>query len=285
MIYMIIDFHTHCFPDKIAASAIETLVNKANIKSYLNGTASDLKDSMREAGIDISIVHNIVVKPHQTEKTNGFAQELLDEYNNSLDADKGKIDFVPRLLPFASIHPDDDGWKAELNRIKAAGFKGVKLHPDYQGFFINDYKMEPIYKEIARLGLIVLFHAGLDLGFPDVIHASAERIADVLPLLEKCTTVLAHMGGQDLHQDVINLLCDRNVYFDTSFAMDRMGDVVAKKIIRKHGWERILFATDSPWCSQKYYVNYLKTNICKDFLTEKQTQGILGGNARLLVES
>lgn len=50
----------------------------------------------------------------------------------------------------------------ELDRIKALGLKGVKLHPDYQRFLVDDPRCIPIYEKISRLGLITVFHTGLD---------------------------------------------------------------------------------------------------------------------------
>jgi len=271
---MIIDFHTHCFPDNLAKSAIDTLSAISNIDHFTNGTISGLKDSMSQAKIDYSVVLNIVVKKHQTEKTNLFARGLLDK--NNPDYDKS-------IIPFASIHPDDETWRERLVKLKADGFKGIKLHPDYQGFSINDYKMEPIYTEIARLGLILVFHSGIDIGYPESVGASPDKIADVLPLLEKCKTVLAHMGAYGQYKDVLALLCNKNIFFDTSYSLDKMGDETARNIIRKHGFEKILFGTDSPWVNQAFYVNYLRNNICKDFLSAKQVNAILGGNASSLL--
>lgn len=271
---MIIDFHTHCFPDNLAKSAMDTLSAVSNTEYFTNGTISDLKSSMKEAKIDYSVVLNIVVKPHQTEKTNLFAKGLLDKSNSGYDKS---------IIPFASIHPDDEDWMDRLVKIKADGFKGIKLHPAYQGFSINDYKMEPIYKEIAKLDLILVFHAGIDIGYPDSVGASPDKIADVLPLLEKCKTVLAHMGAHDQYMEVLTLLCGKNIFFDTSYSLDKMGDDTARNIIRKHGVEKILFGTDSPWVNQAFYVDYLKNNICKGFLSGKQVNDILGNNASSLL--
>jgi len=67
---MIIDFHTHIFPDKIAEATIEHLQNKANIKPYTDGTLKSLTFSMKNAGIDYSVVLPIATVPKQTESIN-----------------------------------------------------------------------------------------------------------------------------------------------------------------------------------------------------------------------
>ena len=52
VIIMIIDFHTHTFPDKIAAAAIDKLQHASHSKAFTSGTVSGLQASMQRAGID-----------------------------------------------------------------------------------------------------------------------------------------------------------------------------------------------------------------------------------------
>mgnify|MGYP004452568245 CR=1 FL=1 len=51
---MIIDFHTHIFPDAIAQRTIEKLEAAANIKAHSDGTLTGLKTSMQKAGVDMT---------------------------------------------------------------------------------------------------------------------------------------------------------------------------------------------------------------------------------------
>ena len=70
-----------------------------------------------------------------------------------------------RLIPFGSVFPHAPDALEELERIRDMGLVGVKFHPDYQGFFVDDEKMKPIYRKISQLGLITVFHAGKDYGY------------------------------------------------------------------------------------------------------------------------
>ena len=62
---LIIDFHTHCFPDELAMKAVPSLSEKAGIPAMLNGTLSDLKRSMEASCITGSVLLNIATKPSQ----------------------------------------------------------------------------------------------------------------------------------------------------------------------------------------------------------------------------
>lgn len=264
---MIVDFHTHIFPDALAEKAVASLAAAAGLEPHTAGTADALLASMAKAGVTHSVVCNIAVKPHQTEKTNAFAASLMQQY-----ADRG-------LIAFAGLHPQDPDWRQTLADIKAAGFAGVKLHPDYHQVFIDDPIMPPILDEIARLGLVLIIHAGVDLGMPPPYHATPERIWNVLEHLERGTTVIAHMGGFDMYADVLELLCGRRLYLDTSFALYNMDVQTAREIVDAHGIDRVVFGTDSPWVDQAAAVAFVKNEFARGFLTKDKRDLLLYGNA------
>jgi len=265
---VILDFHTHAFPKDLSYRAVTSLAKCAHLINYHDGSIAALRESMALAGITHAVQLNIAVKLEQTENTNRFAKKVLDKYTLA----------EPSIIPFAGIHPFDPDWKTWLHRIKREGFRGIKLHPDYQRFFVDDYRLEPFYQEVARLGLVMMFHAGYDAGLPDPIHASPRRLANVLPLLERCKTVLAHMGGMYLYQGVLGLLCGRNVYFDTSVALGLMDIDTAREIFRRHTPDRMLFATDSPWDDQSAALRYFRDSIAEGFLSSEDTGRVLWGN-------
>ena len=122
---MVIDFHTHIFPETIAATTISALETKAGMKAATDGTINGLLTSMDKAQVNTSVILPVVTKPAQFESVNAFAVKVNENYNG-------------RLISFGGIHPDSDDYKAELDRIKALGLKGVKIHPDYQGVMIDD---------------------------------------------------------------------------------------------------------------------------------------------------
>lgn len=253
---MLIDFHTHCFPDKIACRAIEGLsLSSGGLLPYTDGTVAGLKASMKKDGVDRSVVLNIATNARQQENVNNFAHEI----NNGRD-----------IISFASVFPGADNVFEELDRIKELGFKGVKLHPDYQGFDVDEPKMKPIYKKISALGLITVFHAGFDYGFAPPYGATPEKLAKALCWFDS-PVVAAHWGGINCNQEVLELLCGKDIYFDTSFGYSMLPRYYALKIIEKHGADRLLFGTDTPWHTPEMELRLLNNLGLKDEEMEKIT--------------
>lgn len=262
---MKIDFHTHAFTESIAKRAIEKLEGLAQQKALTDGTVASLLQRFDEWGVDKGVVLTIATKPSQQTTINNWAASIKSD----------------RLIPFGSVHFLADDWEAELERIKELGLKGVKLHPDYQGFEIDDERLTPIYKKCASLGLVVLFHAGYDCVSPDYIHAIPEASLRVHRRVPEMTMVLAHLGGNYLPDDVLKYLAgeEGELYFDTSFVADVYDDSVVEKIILKHGTDRILFATDCPWCSGKAEIDMIN----RLSLTEDDREKIFHKNAERLL--
>lgn len=263
---MIIDFHTHTFPDKIAAKTVAMLAEKAHIPAYRDGTLSSLKESMKAAGVDYSVILPVATAPKQVESINRLAREL-----NGKDG----------IIYAGAIHPDCENVAEILDSIKEAGLFGIKLHPDYQGVYFDDPRYIRIMREAAKRDLITVTHAGLDLGFPDDVHCTPERVLNVLDELQGIIDdklVLAHLGGCGIPDIIIEKLCKKPVFMDTSFVADRYPEK-AKELISAHGADRILFATDSPWAPQDKYVKLMKS---LDFDADT-LEKILGGNAKRLL--
>ncbi|OPZ90885.1 MAG: Amidohydrolase [Firmicutes bacterium ADurb.Bin419] len=260
---MVIDFHVHCFTDELAAKAVPKLEKCANITARLDGTVSSIKESMKKAGIDKSVVLSIATKPSQTEKINTWSSSIQDD----------------SIIAFGSIHPENENWKDELLRLKEMGIKGIKLHPDYQQFFVDDEKMYPIYEFAGELGLIVLFHAGLDIGLPAPCHATPDRLRRVVDAFSGLKIVAAHMGGFSYWDEVEEYLLGTDIYLDTSYGLSFLDDKQARRIISNHGYRKILFATDSPWGDQSEEVERIR-----EFSFEPHVEkAILGMNAKELL--
>ncbi len=229
---MLIDFHTHAFPDKIGPRAVGKLsYDCGGLAPQTDGTIASLKAEMAKDGVDISVVQSIATNPHQMPKVNDFAI--------AINAD-------PAIVAFGSVHPEAPDALEELERIADAGLKGIKLHPEYQGFYADDEKMIPIYRKISQLGLITLFHAGFDPGFLPPYHGMPGHIRGALRYLDG-PVVAAHWGGVCCAQEVLEKLCGENIFFDLSFGYSTLARLHAQQIVDKHGADRLLFASDMPW--------------------------------------
>ncbi len=229
---MLIDFHTHAFPEKIASRAMRKLSHEGGgLLPQTNGTLASLKEEMAKDGVDISVVHSIATNPRQQASVNTYAMEMNRD---------------PAIVAFGSVHPDAPDALEELERIHNAGLKGVKLHPEYQGFYADDERMKPIYRKISQLGLITLFHAGYDYGFSPPYHGMPDHLLKARKWLDS-PVVAAHWGGADCGIEVLETLCGQDIWFDLSFGYGCMPKPIAQAIVDKHTPERLLFGSDMPW--------------------------------------
>lgn len=241
---MVIDFHTHTFPDKIAAQTIKFLSEKGNVKPYREGTLDSLKESMKKSGVDISVVLPVATASKQVASIN-----KLSAAENGRDG----------VFFAGAIHPDCENVEEILDFVKSSGLFGIKIHPDYQGVYFDDERYIHIMREAAKRDLITVTHAGVDVGYPEDVHCTPQMVLNVLDRLSgliENKLVLAHMGGCDLPDEVLEKLVGKPVYFDTSFVLDHYPEK-CEEIIRKHGFDKILFATDSPWSGQKKFINII----------------------------
>lgn len=265
---MVIDFHTHVFPDKIAASTIAGLEERAGIKAAVNGTVPGILASMEESGVTESVILPVVTSPRQFDSVNRFAQEINERYEG-------------RLLSFGGIHPDCEDFREKLRQLKSMGFKGIKLHPDYQGVSFDDIRYKRIVGCAAELDMIITVHAGIDIGFPEMVRCTPSMALEVLKETEADKVVLAHLGGWKMWDEVEALLVGKKVILDMAFIEDYMEREQFCRIVEMHGADRIVFATDSPWTGQKRAISWLRE--CS--LPEETEEMILWKNARRLLES
>ena len=281
---MIIDIHTHTFPDKIAAATLDKLKHLSHTIPFTDGTAAGLAASMARAGVDRSVVMPVATSPRQVPHVNDASARM-----NELGAQTG-------VLSFGCMHPDFDGWKEELARVRDLGLKGIKLHPQYQDTDFDDPRYLRILDRCGELGLVVLTHAGLDIGMPGKDNCAPEMVARALEQVGPVKLVLAHMGGWRQWDRVEALLPGTGVYLDTSFSLGeitplddghyRPGDLplldeaAFLRMVRRFGPDRILFGTDSPWDDQETALARLRALP----LEKSELDAILGGSARKLLE-
>ena len=229
---MLIDFHTHAFPERIAAGAVERLSHcSGGMVPQSGGTLASLKAEMEKDGVDISVVLPIATNPRQQAKVNDYAMAMNREEG---------------IVAFGSVHPDAPDALEELERMAAGGLKGVKLHPEYQGFYAGEERMKPLYRKINQLGLVTLFHAGQDIGFAPPWHCLPEQLLAAKRWLDG-PVVAAHWGGYGCWREVLEKLCGTDIYFDLSFGYGCIPKPLAQQIVEKHTPGRLLFGSDMPW--------------------------------------
>lgn len=241
---MLIDFHTHIFPEKIAERSVAALIGgirQQQGEDYQNpdgsplcfrpATLEGLLNSMPAAGVDRSICLPIATKPSQTQSINRFAEEIRDA----------------RALSFGTLHPADPEADAVLEDLAARGFAGIKLHLQFQQYMIDSPEVIRILQKAEQLGLLVVFHAGADIGLPPPVFAEPKNIRHVLDYVDGSNLIAAHLGGWEQWDAVEQYLVGTNICFDTAFIRQFISPEQCLRIIRNHGADKILFGSDSPW--------------------------------------
>lgn len=262
---MIIDFHTHTFPDSLAERAISTLTSNLRkpIKPVHNGTIADLTNRMNEYGIDKSVIVPIVTKKSQTKTLNEWAQSIQND----------------RIISFGSIFPHGDEYKQDIDFVCSLGLRGIKLHAEYQDFYLDSEEMIKIYDYALSKELIILHHAGYDYGMPPPYKSSPRQFAHLAKELKGGIIIAAHLGGHEQWDDVYEHLCGTDIYLDTSMGFEYYGEEMFMRIVRKHGADKILFASDSPWSNAGHDIEALK----KCPLTQDEKELIMSGNAKRIL--
>ena len=244
---MLIDFHSHIFPEKIAAKTLDVLKagvlkyeNKKAI-SYHDGTKDGLLFLMDRSGVDISVTLPIATKPSQTESINAFA--------SSVKSDK--------IISFASLHPENDDTDSILEKIKYDGFIGIKLHPEFQMSYVDSPSVIRILKKAEEFRLYTVFHAGCDIGLPPPVHSMPIHFKNAMEYVSGRYIIAAHLGGWRMWDDVEKYLVGTPINFDTAFIKDYISPSQAKRIIKAHGSQKILFGSDAPWEDPKDTLDFL----------------------------
>lgn len=280
---MIIDFHTHTFPDAIAIKAIHKLSLASGTIPYTTGTVSDLSTSMKQASISYSVNLPVATSAKQSSSIHSGIAAEMETYERL------------GIIPFGTLHPDNEDYKEQLKLLANLGVKGIKLHPAYQNTDLTDIRYLRILAQASELGLITLIHAGIDIGIHDHNFSSVSQILQVIREVHPEKFVLAHMGNWACWNEVESDLCGAPVWFDSSFSIGpvelnpnapanpysqyTLDDESFLRISRKHGINHILFATDSPWQDQKRYVERFE----QIGLTKEELQLFFHENAAALL--
>lgn len=266
---MLIDFHVHMFPDKIAERTLNMLL--ANMRDTYNidqklhyaGTLGSLYEKMAETGVDISIIQPIATKPAQHTSINNFAEEIRSD----------------KVISFGSFHPYGDNLNVGLDDLIERGFKGIKLHPDYQGVCADDDRFIELVKNATAKGLYVTIHSGEDTGIKPPFKGSVDRICRLLNKVDASRVILAHMGAFGEWDDVEKYLIESDAYFDISVVSRFINPEQYSRIIHNHGADKILFGSDLPWESPSETLAFLKqadiTEAEFELITHKNAEKIL----------
>ncbi len=262
----IIDFHTHAFADDIAEKTMETLGKACpDVEPELDGTIADLLRSMEASGIQKSVICSIATKPKHFEPILKWSKQIASE----------------KIIPFASIHPDDTLLAEKIEQVKDAGIKGLKIHPYYQDFCLDENKMMKYYEKVCDADMIIVSHTGYDIAFPFIKKAEPQRVINVITKFPELKFIATHLGAWQAWDEVQEFLLGKKVYMELSMAFGFLAEDKIKNILSHHPAEYLLFGSDSPWAGQKKTINALK----KLGLDSQRQKKILYKNAERLLRN
>lgn len=231
---LIADAHAHIYPDALAGRALRQIASFYHFDDRMHepdfvGTADYLLELDKKNHIAYSIVCEAAHRPSLVGTLNDFIEE-------SCHRAKG------RFIGLCAIHPGCTDVAGILRDAKARGFRGVKIHPDYQEFYLDDPACEPLYTFCEREQFPLLIHCGDD----RYDFSSASRLQAVLDRYPDLPVIAAHFGGFRAWDKSIHLRPSRGLHFDTSSSLFSIDRETALRFFEKFGYDRFLFGTDYP---------------------------------------
>ena len=243
------------------SKATDSICAFYGLSTNLIGSANVLLERGRQAGITGYVLLPVAIKPEQTHHINQFIVRQTDMH--------------PEFFGFGTLHVGMNDFNDEIDYIQSSGLKGIKLHPDSQGFAIDDERLFPLYDRLQGK-LPILIHCG-DKRYD---YSHPKRLLRVLNEFPKLQVIAAHLGGWSVFDEGFCLLKDKACYFDISSCMSFMSAKQIVKYIRGYGADRILFGSDFPlWDPVKEVELFLSLKL----RTEEQER-IAFQNAEFILE-
>jgi predicted TIM-barrel fold metal-dependent hydrolase len=261
----IIDFHVHAFPDSLADRAIAHLEKEGTAKAFLDGRVSSLLASMDSAGIGRAVVCSIATKPDQFAPILNWSRQIASA----------------RIVPLPSVHPKGPDPVGKARLVAQAGLPGIKLHPYYQDFELDDPALFHFFRVLEQIGLLVVCHTGFDFAFPRDRKADPVRVVRLLDKFPNLKFVTTHIGAWEDWDEVERHLLGKPIYMEISMSLEQLGLTRGRELLAAHPADRILFGSDSPWTSQS---ETLRLARALDLDPERERL-LLGENARALLAS
>lgn len=255
----ILDFHTHAYPERIAARSVENVRSHYHLTANSTGTIENLHARAEEAGVDYLLILSVASKPAQAQTVNRWLAGHLSDH----------------IFGFGGLHPHSRHLEQDAEQLRALGLRGIKLHPDFQHVAADDPSMDAIYDFAVQTKLPVLIHSG------DVLTAfsSPSRVASVLARFPDLTMIVPHLGGYSEWDESERDIIGKNCYIDTSSSLWALPPEKSLELIRRHGVERVLFGTDYPLTTQAEELERFH----RLGLTEAEENLILFENAKRLL--
>lgn len=257
--FEVFDSHVHIYPEKIADKASVAIGDFYSLKMDYNGNVENLLIEGKRADVKRFLVHSVATTTAQVRSINQF---ILSQCN-----------LHPEFIGFITLHPDLNTWEIddEISRALDNNMKGIKLHPDFQKFYVDEIRAYNIYNRACGK-LPILFHAG----DKRTEFSTPERIAKIAREYPDLTVIAAHFGGYSVWDRNVAYQGLKNVYFDTSSSLKYLTKEQVKSYIERFGADHFFFGTDYPmWDACEELDRFMAVD-----LTDSERQMILADNLK-----
>lgn len=259
----VINAHCHIYPDKIASKAVKGIRDFYDLDMSLNGRTDDLIRNGSRVGVVHYLVHSVATTPKQVKSINEFISYEVKAHDGLFTG-------------FGTLHPDSEDINGDVAYLKELGLKGVKLHPDFQLFALNEEKAFKLGEAINDAGLPVLIHCG-DFRYN---YSNPEQLMPFLEKFPDMTVIGAHFAGWSMWEKATEQLAGTpNLYVDLSSSLYALSPETALELIHAYGADRVLWGTDYPMWDSVSEMEYFD----KIDLTEQERSQILYENAAKLL--
>lgn len=245
----VINAHCHIYPNKIASKAVDSIRDFYDLDMALDGTIEGLTKDGEKVNTVHYLVHSVATTPKQVKSINEF---IMDAIKDSPDLFTG----------FGTLHPDSDDIEGDVQHIIDLGLKGVKLHPDFQQFALNEERSFKLAKVVSENNLPMLIHCGdyrYNYSNPSQLKELLEKFPDLL-------VVGAHFAGWSVWKEAAKeLVGTPNLMVDLSSSLYGLSPEEAKDLIYAYGVDKVLFGTDYPmWDSESEMERFKKIGLSVD---------------------
>ena len=253
----VVDVHTHIFPAELAAKAANATAKYFAIPDPLEhkGTVRELVDVLAEAGIEYAMVFSAATAAHQVESIHRFIHEQCTRY--------------PQLIPCGTLHAEYENYKEELRWLREHGIHGIKIHPEFQHFALDDERLFPMYEEMEKTDMFLISH----MGDPRVMVSGPRRMLPVAETFPRLRCIATHLGNWDewTVESIRPMAKLPNIYTEISSSFSYVKDNKAPlyAMLAEYDPKRVFFGSDYPlWCPKKELRKALALGFSPEFLED-----------------
>ena len=244
---MIVDVHTHIFPDEMRDRRYKLFKNEPEFQSIYENSSTkmvsyeELLVAMDENGVDISVIFGFPWNTYEFAKVNNdYVIEAVKKYPD-------------KFIGMCCINPFNKNAINEVERCLKAGLKGVGEIAFYHSDITHDIikSLEDIMRLCREFKVPFMLHTNEPVGheYPGKADMKLKSIYNFLKTYPENKIILAHLGGGIFFYNIMKKEVEdvlKNVYFDTAAVPFLYKNEIYNESLKFAGKDKILFGSDYP---------------------------------------